>query len=48
MYHTVKIFDSKKVWRIGTQNRFGREKFSGLSIYTEGNQSKTDELADKT
>ena len=37
-YCIVKKFGSKKGWQIGTQNRFGRVNFGGLSIYTEGKQ----------
>ena len=33
LYRIAKNLGSKKVWQIGTQNRFG-------SIYTEENQSK--------
>ena len=31
----------KKLWRIGTQNMFGRENIGRLSIYIKGKQGKT-------
>ena len=43
-----KNFGGKKVLRIDTQNRFGGKTFCASSIYTKGNQGKTEKLADKT
>ena len=33
-----KNFGDKKLWRIGTQDMFGRETIGTLRLYTEGNQ----------
>ena len=44
----MNCMNSKKVGWIGTQNSFGRKNLGVLSIYTEGNQSKTEKLMDKT
>ena len=35
----------QKVWQIG---RLGRENIGRLCIYTEGNEGKTERLADNT
>ena len=36
------------IWWVFTQNRFGGKNFSRLNIYAEGNQVKTEKMADKT
>ena len=44
---TLAPIGGKEVWQTDTQNSFGGENFGRLTIYTEGNQGKTEKLADK-